>query len=404
MVQIISRTRPTFGEQVASGLESGFKSGSGVAEHLIGQKSKEKEFERKQSFAQQIMEDPMLKNLPEETRRLLALEAAGITSAQSTKSSINTLRDLAAQEQLSKISQLAGGQGFPATEAAAGTEPTAAIPTPTKEGTKAPQIDYDSQISALQPFLASSNPAISKAASENIANLRKQQEFAFKQEQAAKKEAFQKGQMEFQEAKPTVEHANNLTMSLPNQLQDLEGLEQALKNKNFGFFSRDNLAEMSGVEAFRSPEGAQFKSSIKNYFLGDVKGVGGKGLNQWLEKQLNDAMLKIGRDNAANEVVLSGFKAKYDRDAKWLDEYRKLYKKQKEEQGYISGDIGQEVFEKVKPYYEARQKQLEAEIKAIKKSGQGLSGKMVDVLGPDGFEYEIDESQVGDLPEGWRMK
>ncbi len=33
-----------------------------------------------------------------------------------------------------------------------------------------------------------------------------------------------------------------------------------------------------------------------------------------------------------------------------------------------------------------------------------LSGRLVDVVGPDGNEYEIDESEVGDLPEGFRLK
>jgi len=35
---------------------------------------------------------------------------------------------------------------------------------------------------------------------------------------------------------------------------------------------------------------------------------------------------------------------------------------------------------------------------------QGLSGKLVDVVGPDGQDYEIDESEVGDLPEGYSVK
>lgn len=239
----------------------------------------------------------------------------------------------------------------------------------------------------------------------NIArNLQHAKDVALREKREEQKFKFEKGGREYQEAKPTIEYANNLALSLDNQNQDIEGMENALKNKNFGYFSRDNLAELTGIEGFRSKEGALFKSSIKNYFLSDVKGVGGKGLNQWLEKQLSDAMLKIGRDNAANETVLAGFRARHDRDDKWLQEYRKLYKQQKEKNGYISGDIGQEVFEKVKPYYEARQRQLEAEIKTIKNSGKGLSGKIVDVIGPDGSEYEIDKSQIDELPEGYRIK
>ena len=47
--------------------------------------------------------------------------------------------------------------------------------------------------------------------------------------------------------------------------------------------------------------------------------------------------------------------------------------------------------------------QLDEENKSdIEKSS--LSGKMVDVLGPDGQVYEIDESEVEFLPEGYRLQ
>lgn len=35
---------------------------------------------------------------------------------------------------------------------------------------------------------------------------------------------------------------------------------------------------------------------------------------------------------------------------------------------------------------------------------QGLSGKMVDVLGPDGQLYEVDQSEIDQLPEGFRLQ
>lgn len=363
-----------------------------------------REREKKSQALEDLKSTPYWKNASDLEKAVLEREILGDLSAQTSKSLVNLERERKAYDILSGLQ---GDEGMPPSESTApsfGAEP-GEEPRETKPSKRGqPKSDIEEQINKWRQVAANPNKDIRDFANKKIEDLRKEQEFEFKKGEAGLKHLEHRAQMEYQEAKPTIEHANNLALSLPNQLQDLEGLEQALKSKDFGFFSRDNLAEMSGVEAFRSPEGAQFKSSIKNYFLGDVKGVGGKGLNQWLEKQLNDAMLKIGRDNAANETVLAGFKAKYDRDQMWLDEYRKLYKQQKESQGFVEGDIGQQVAEKVKPYFEARQKQLEAEIKAIQKSGQALSGKMLDVIGPDGEEYEIDESQVGDLPEGYRLK
>lgn len=40
----------------------------------------------------------------------------------------------------------------------------------------------------------------------------------------------------------------------------------------------------------------------------------------------------------------------------------------------------------------------------LAKSSNELSGKMVDVIGPDGNIYEVDESEVEALPEGYRVK
>ncbi len=52
---------------------------------------------------------------------------------------------------------------------------------------------------------------------------------------------------------------------------------------------------------------------------------------------------------------------------------------------------------------------LDASVLGIEKSNgsdesQGLSGQFVDVIGPDGQIYEIDQSEVGELPEGYRVK
>jgi len=48
---------------------------------------------------------------------------------------------------------------------------------------------------------------------------------------------------------------------------------------------------------------------------------------------------------------------------------------------------------------------LGAEQKNVKiDSGGKLSGKMVDVIGPDGQEYEVDEYEIEQLPEGFRVR
>lgn len=395
MVTILQRPYPSIGEQFVSGVTKGAERGFERDEKLrqLQEEAGIKKIQQAEKL-QGLLSSDFYKNAPQWQKDLIRAEATEQISHPLAKSLANFQREQLDREDFNRLfgeeNQIPyeeePSQGM-ITEPGGGFQEEQ-IPSQKISKSKIEQIP-DSKL--LQMVAKGGN--IGKAAEAEQRRRIENQKLQFK-----------KGEHEYQEAKPTIEYANNLTQSLPQEKQTLEAIDFALKNKDFGFFSRDNLAELTGFEKLRSPEGALFKSGIKEYFLGDVKGVGGKGLNQWLEKQLNDAMLKIGRDNAANEIVKAGFDARYDRKQAWLDEYRKLYKKQKKEQGYISGDIGQEVYENLKPYYEAIQKKLEAEIKAIQKSGQGLSGKMVDIIGPDGFEYEIDERQVGDLPEGWRMK
>lgn len=44
------------------------------------------------------------------------------------------------------------------------------------------------------------------------------------------------------------------------------------------------------------------------------------------------------------------------------------------------------------------------ELNQMEEKTENLSGKMIDVMGPDGQEYEIDESEIDLLPEGYRIK
>jgi hypothetical protein len=44
------------------------------------------------------------------------------------------------------------------------------------------------------------------------------------------------------------------------------------------------------------------------------------------------------------------------------------------------------------------------ELNQMEEKKESLSGKMIDVIGPDGQEYEIDQSEVGLLPEGFRIR
>lgn len=237
----------------------------------------------------------------------------------------------------------------------------------------------------------------------------------------ALREKSEEKKLKFEHAKPgnkraekIIEKVDALGQELPLLESSIHAMEDAVVNGDQSFWSLDNLAEATGLELFRTAKGGQFKSAAKTYFINDVKSMGARP-NQFLEKMLADALTKVGRSQEANQTVIESFKFSNDLKKKYHDTARDLEKFYEEtNDGYLPGSYARKIEEQMKPYVEMRQKAYEKKLKDLhiqemkgSKKGNGkerLSGKMLDVMGPDGKLYEIDQSEVGSLPEGYILK
>lgn len=207
--------------------------------------------------------------------------------------------------------------------------------------------------------------------------------------------------------------ADAIGEELPILESSVMAMEDAITNGDQSFWSSDNLAEMTGIELFRTAKGGQFKTAAKTYFINDLKTSGARP-NQFLEKQFVDALAKVGRSQEANQTVLESFKFTNDLKRKRLETIRELEKYYDESLGYLPSGFSRIVEETMEPYIKDRQKEYESRLKDIhvqekKKSMKNekkpkLSGKMIDVIGPDGQTYEVDQSEVEMLPEGYRLQ
>ena len=107
----------------------------------------------------------------------------------------------------------------------------------------------------------------------------------------------------YKAVEPIFKRASELATSLPYKKLALDEMKQAIEEGNLSFFSADNLAEITGIEGFRSSSGAKFKTAAKEFFLSNTSRVGAKGLNQWFEKQIATMQPQIGRSQQANLEV-----------------------------------------------------------------------------------------------------
>jgi len=215
-------------------------------------------------------------------------------------------------------------------------------------------------------------------------------------------------------AEKILDEGDILGKELPLLESSVMAMEDAIQNGDQSFWSLDNLAELTGSELFRTAKGGQFKTAAKTYFLNDLKSSGGRP-NMFIEKMLADALPKMGRSEEANQTVLESFKFSNDLKKKRHETIRDLEKYYEESMGFLPGRFNSIVEENMKPYIEERQKDYEKRLKEIaviekKKSKKGkekksqLSGTFIDVMGPDGQMYEIDQSEVDQLPEGYKIQ
>lgn len=207
--------------------------------------------------------------------------------------------------------------------------------------------------------------------------------------------AKQKSTQLYEVNKPVIKELGDIRKNIPIQEQAIEDLMEAAP----GVGLRDWLADTFEIEPFRTESGAKLKTALKDFFLSDISRVGARP-NMWVEKQLFASLPTIGRDPVSNMITTAGLKFKKDlskRRMEIIDELSDKY-------GYSGIDLDKTANKMMKSYVIERQKLLEDEIRSIKNRENKLSGKMIDIVGPDGEEYEVDESEVEFLPEGYLIR
>lgn len=147
----------------------------------------------------------------------------------------------------------------------------------------------------------------------------------------------------------------------------LDQMENAIKEGNLSFFSKDNLANITGIEKFRSPEGAIFLSTGKNFFFSTLKGIQGRP-NQLLEQTLLDALPRLGRDDDANLVVTRFMRNEIDLKKEKIRIIDKITDNFIERGQALPANLGSIVSKQMKPIELENQKLLIKDINKIKAS------------------------------------
>jgi hypothetical protein len=142
-------------------------------------------------------------------------------------------------------------------------------------------------------------------------------------------------------------------------------MEIALKEGNLGFFSKDNLANLTGVEGLRSPEGSIFLSAGKNFFFSELKGIKGRP-NQFLENILVQSLPLIGRNDEANLVVTRFMRNKLDILKEKTRMTDQVIQEFLDAGKPIPVNLGSMISKRLRPFVVDKEKELIQDIRRIK--------------------------------------
>lgn len=218
------------------------------------------------------------------------------------------------------------------------------------------------------------------------------------QKEAKIKHIESKAKREFERAKPILGRIDERAEGISQKENSLSLMEDAIKEGNLGFFSPDNLADITGIEGLRTAKGAQFISSGKEYFLGSLKRAGTRP-NQWIEQQIQKMLPKIGRSTEANQTVIEALKSELSIEKEQMDIIDRISQEDEEKYGYIKGNIGQRARKELKSFADQEQKKLEAKLKEIqsveKKSPKEIiSETEVIMIDPNGNRFAVEKKEV----------
>lgn len=220
--------------------------------------------------------------------------------------------------------------------------------------------------------LSAADPNIGRAA-QSEEKMRLAEQAPYKKSEIKRSEKFLD---QIEEKRDAVQRARNSLVSA----------EEALANRDLGFFSRDNLANLTGIQGLASPEGAVFNAAAKNFFLADLQSAVGRP-NQFLEKILKNAVFDVGKSNEANEALLEFYKNQVDLEEekiKITDDLEDYYRAK----GLPPpGNIGRLVQQQLKPYAQQKEKELEKKFEDsdfLKKEskGRGTSSQFPTAINP----------------------
>lgn len=184
---------------------------------------------------------------------------------------------------------------------------------------------------------------------------------AYKEGEDAKQKIYQtRSDREFDRLKPILKSLDEAQAQSQIKAGALSTLESAINTGTSGL-SLDYLADLTGIERLRSPQGAQFLTASKEFFLGSLSRAGARP-NQWIEQQLRTFLPQFGRSEQANRVVTEILRTNLAVEEAYTRFVNQVMDEDYAEYGDLRPNVQQRAQERWKEFADAEQENLQKRI------------------------------------------
>lgn len=402
MIQVLQRNNPTFGEQFASGLQAGGEKGSGFGQEILSAQIKNQMQKRaisdKLSTLKSQEYSELFKDLDPRLAGIAQMAASGLIDPGVATSMAEMIRQSQSDIDFSKAIQGSGENekdNFSPPIGTQGQEISKEKPSPQKP---TGQRDYGSEIKKWQDTLRFAKKPEQKAFVESqIKELQDLRNKDIKKTEASQERSYKRNEKYFT-------HLDEVRRNSRKKDLALQQIGSALKSGNFDSY-RNKIGSLTGLDFVKNATAQTVNTAAKEYLVSSLADITGRP-NMFLEQSISKAMVNPLYKEEANDLIFEGFQLLRNLEKKEDEIASQLEASYTENGGEIPRNFQKIVADEVdnisQPMIQTYQDRIDRLLNIEDK--QGLSGKRVDVIGPDGEEWDIDESQVGDLPEGYRVK
>lgn len=166
---------------------------------------------------------------------------------------------------------------------------------------------------------------------------------------------------EYARVEPLLKEADQLILDTAQRQSALNAVNYAIENGDVSFWSRDNLANILGIEGLRTATGAAFVNGLKEFLIGSFSRLGSRP-NQWAEQQVDKSLPQIGRNKQANQLVAYSLQNGIDINNHYVETINRLAEQDKQQYGYVKGDLAYRVNQEMQAYGKIKKREYERKV------------------------------------------